>query len=308
VPEASLPVVDLDALDDASAARAVRAALTGAGFLYVRGHGIDARLLERTFGAAREFFALSTEEKVRFAYTDAESNFGYQGVEGESLDPAGAPDLKEAFTMRGVVAHGAPSWPSESFRTTVLDYHGSALRVGARLLERIAASLELPTTYFVERHQGENVTLRLLHYPANLSPRPSQRGAGAHTDYGSITLLFQDEVGGLELRDANGEWRAAPFVPGAVLVNAGDLMERWTNGLFRSTLHRVEPIRGERDRYSVVLFVDPDSDVLVECLPSCRSASRPPRFAPITAQEHVLGKLAKSHAAAAIGRSGRPQT
>jgi isopenicillin N synthase-like dioxygenase len=165
------------------------------------------------------------------------------------------------------------------------------------LLALLAASLELPEDFFVSRHGGENVTLRFLHYPSNLNARTkSQIGAGAHTDYGSITLLFQDDVGGLELRDASDAWQDAPPIPGAVVVNAGDLMERWTNGRYRSTLHRVKRITGAADRYAIAMFVDPDSDVLVQCLPSCRSASEPARFPPITAGEHVRQKLAASHA------------
>ena len=123
----------------------------------------------------------------------------------------------------------------------------------------------------------------------------AQLGAGAHTDYGSITLLFQDEVGGLELLRADRTWQQAPPVRGAAVINTGDLMERWTNGRFRSTVHRVRPISGSQDRYSIALFVDPDAAVEVECFQSCISAERPARYPRITAGEHIRRKIAATN-------------
>ena len=140
-----------------------------------------------------------------------------------------------------------------------------------------------------------NITLRFLRYPANLVPRGSQLGAGAHTDYGSITLVFQQDVEGLEVCGMDGAWHRAPPVPGCALLNTGDLMQRWTNDRFRSTLHRVLPIEGPRDRYSIALFVDPDTAVNVECLESCVARDEPARYPPITAGEHIRRKIAATH-------------
>jgi isopenicillin N synthase-like dioxygenase len=164
------------------------------------------------------------------------------------------------------------------------------------LLALLAESLNLPSDYFTPRHQGENVTLRFLHYPANLPSQSStQLGAGEHTDYGSLTLLFQQEVGGLEVRDRTGQWHLAPPFPNAIVINTGDLMERWTNGRFRSTVHRVRQIVGERDRYSIALFVDPDSAVEVACIPSCLEPGASPRYPIITAGEHLRQKIEATH-------------
>jgi isopenicillin N synthase-like dioxygenase len=163
-------------------------------------------------------------------------------------------------------------------------------------MEVLAACLGLPANFFAQRHRGENVTLRFLHYPAGLVPRSdAQLGAGAHTDYGSITLLFQDEIGGLEVLGADGAWQPAAPVPDAALINTGDLMEHWTNGLFRSTLHRVRPISGSRDRYSIALFVDPDAAVEIECVESCVGPERPARYPPTTAGEHIRRKIAATN-------------
>lgn len=302
---AHLPVIDLSpALSDytpqgrATVSRRMHEALHETGFMYVVGHGLDANIIARAFQSATRFFARPLEEKTAVAYTDSAANFGFQGIEGERLDPANAPDLKEAFTMRNALATQSHSsrWPDEDFRTDALMLFAAGLSTAHMLLSLLAESLQLPSDYFTPRHRGENVTLRFLHYPANLPSRSStQLGAGEHTDYGSITLLFQQETGGLEVRDGTGQWRFAPPIPDAIVINTGDLMERWTNGSFRSTVHRVRPIVGDRDRYSIALFVDPDSAVEVECIPGCVEPGTAPRYPIITAGEHLRQKIEATH-------------
>jgi len=301
--EAGIPIIDIgdSASDDAArerVGRAVDQALRESGFMYVRGSGIEPALIGRAFAVAGRFFALPAARKAEFAYGSVEANFGFQGIEGESLDPTSKPDLKESFTMRNarVWATRVERWPDAEFRDMALELYDVSFAAACRLLGILAHCLELPSHFFAERHLGENVTLRFLHYPANLpSHSHDQLGAGAHTDYGSITLLFQDDVGGLELLGADGIWRSAPPVPDAVVINTGDLMERWTNGRFRSTVHRVRPITGARDRFSMALFVDPDSAVAVECLPSCVSDGNPARYPPVTAGEHIRQKIEATH-------------
>jgi isopenicillin N synthase-like dioxygenase len=299
----ALPLVDIAGFSRSpvrrgEAVQRLQQALESTGFLYAHGLGLQSSRLQAAFDSARHFFNLPAEVKQRYAYTDVAANFGYQGVEQERLNPASFPDLKESFTMRNALAvpQQAQRWPDDTFRRAALSLYESGLAAAFRVLEIMAASLQLPSQFFVERHSGENVTLRFLRYPANLLRRDAQQlGAGAHTDYGSITLLFQDDVGGLEVRDAQGRWRAAPPVPGSAVVNTGDLMERWTNGRFRSTLHRVRPIAGEADRYSIALFVDPDAAVAVDCIDSCVSAANPRRYSRITAGEHLSQKIAATH-------------
>ncbi len=290
-----LPVIDLSA--DAAPA-AIDEALAVSGFLYLTGHGIDAALTARLFSTARRFFAQPEDRKDRYVYSDVEANFGFQGIGRERLDPLSMPDLKETFTMRNPLLRDARRvpWPDTEFQATALAFYTSALAAAHRLMAVLAPGLSLPPDFFTQRHQGENVTLRLLHYPANLAVcTEAQLGAGAHTDYGTLTLLVQDAVGGLEVRDAQGEWHAAPPVPDALVINAGDLLERWTNGRYRSTVHRVRPIRGPVDRYSIALFVDPDSAVPVECLPACVTPARPARYPPTTAGAHISQKIAATH-------------
>lgn len=296
-----LPVVDITDFDRRAQARAVvlasvREALEDTGFMYVRGLPVDESSVLATFAAMRRFFAMPVERKRRHAYTSVDANFGYQGLEVERLDTSAPPDLKETFTMRNALAvESRVSWPDASFRETATSFYRDSFATACRMLEVMAACLRLPPNYFTSRHTGQNVTLRFLHYPANLAPREAQLGAGAHTDYGSITLLFQEDVEGLEVCDIDGRWRRAAPLPGCVLVNTGDLMQRWTNDRFRSTPHRVLPITGPRDRYSIALFVDPDAAVKVECLDSCVASDQPARYEPITAGEHIRGKIAATH-------------
>ena len=300
-----LPVIDIGEFARGPAVRsaigaAMECALTQRGFMYVIGHGIDATLLERAFGAMRQFFGQTRDFKNRYAYTDIDANFGYQGMEAERLDPGSPPDLKESFTMRNALqrADQTARWPGGDFRDLAVALYTAGLGAAYRVMELLASRLSLPADYFAKRHRGENVTLRFLHYPAGAPARSNaQLGAGAHTDYGSITLLFQDEVGGLELLGQDGRWQGAPPEKGAAVINTGDLMERWTNGRFRSTVHRVQAIGGNRDRYSIALFVDPDAAVDIECFDSCVSAERPSRYSRTTAGEHIRQKIAATHGA-----------
>jgi len=299
---AHIPIVDLLRSDGSAAnpmqiAAAVAHALEHHGFMYLRGHSLTPHVAS-AFAMSRRFFALDTATKLRSRYRDIDANFGYQGLEIESLDPANAPDLKETFTMRN--APGLPAddarWPDVAFRNQAVDFYRAALAQAHALLSYMARALDLPEQYFTPLHSGENVTLRYLHYPAGVVQRDQrQLGAGEHTDYGAITLLFQDDVGGLEVRGRDGQWIAAPPVPGCAVINTGDLMERWTNGRFCSTPHRVRPTAGPRDRYSIAMFVDPDSQTHIECIPSCAGAGRPVLHPPVTAGEHLRQRIAATH-------------
>lgn len=297
------PVVDVTPFDQgpegrAAVMRSVRRALEGSGFLYVRGLPVAPTLVQGAFAAMRRFFALPLEAKRRHDCA-ADTGFGYQGLEVASLQAQSPPDLKESFTMRNALAvESSVAWPDASFRETAVGFYRSSTVAAYRMLEILGGCLEQPANFFGSRHTGQNITLRFLHYPANLMPRGSQRGTGGHTDSGSITLVFQQDVEGLEVCGMDGTWHRAPLVPGCALVNTGDLMQRWTNDRFRSTLHRVLPIEGPRDRYSIALSMDPDAAVKVECLQSCVARNHPARYQPITAGEHIRRKSAATPAPA----------
>ena len=274
------------------------------GFLYIKHHGIPADMIEQAFNQSRLFFELPLDEKQNIAWSSEHSNSGYIGIERESLDNAQPGDLKEAFNIgnESVVTASGPSpkvnrWPTGQpmFYQTISDFFEICSAAVEQILRAFACALSLPADYLVKRHQTHDYTLRLLHYPPLTKPSLSgQLRAGSHSDYGSLTLLFQDNMGGLEVQTANGHWMTAPTVPDAILINKGDLMERWSNNVFRSTKHRVklpEAAQTQQHRYSIAFFCQPDADTDIVCLPSCQSNQNPPQYAPVKSGDYLLGRL-----------------
>ena len=274
-------------------------ALSDCGFIASSDLGFSDELIARVFEASATFFLSDVKSKMRSAYLSAEENFGYQAFASEHLDPASPADLKETFTMRNILNATIEEnrWPSVEFKELMQLFFAECLE-RAFLLQRILAkALNLEEDFFVKFHSGQNISLRLLHYPACSSDKvqDSQLGAGAHTDYGLTTFLFQDSVGGLEICDRDGNWQDVEPDKSVVLINSGDLLERWTNGKYRSTLHRVKPMTRGRDRFSIAFFVDPDSDTEVKVLDSFIGADTPRKFSDVKAGDYIRGRLEDSH-------------
>ncbi|MEO0758759.1 MAG: 2OG-Fe(II) oxygenase family protein [Cyanobacteria bacterium J06648_16] len=289
-----IPVIDFAPFltDEAQAQRSVAESIYRAchevGFFYLRHHGIPPVLVEQLQLQSKRFFDLPDGVKRSLARS-AETNCGYVGLRQERLDPGQPGDLKEAFNV-GLQAVWPPDEPD--FRAVVSAFYDCCRQtVAPNVLRAFAIALDLPPTYFDDKH-GQNYFLRLLHYPPiEQPPAPGQLRAGAHTDYGSITLLLQNEQGGLEVQTRDGQWIAAPPLPETVVVNVGDAMQRWTNDRLRSTPHRVCPCDSQQARYSVAVFCDPNPDVVLACLPGCATPEQPPRYAPMLNQEHLNQKL-----------------
>ncbi|MBF1801971.1 isopenicillin N synthase family dioxygenase [Alloalcanivorax profundimaris] len=311
---ASIPVIDFGpflhggAEDRQAVARAMRQASADWGFFYLSNHGVPADLLRRSFQASQDFFALPEAEKQSVAWQTASSNRGYVAVRRERLDASKPGDLKEAFNAGPETGpddlpeeerpYRLNRWPAghPAFRATVMELMDGCVAASNRVLSAFALALDLPDGFFVDSHDQLHHTLRLLHYPPlpeGFQPQGGERRAGAHTDYGSITLLFQDGIGGLEVRTRDGEWITAPPIPDTVVVNTGDLMQRWTNHVFCSTPHRVSPFTaaGSPDRYSIAFFCHPNPDAEIRCIESCADADNPPRYPPILAGDHLMEKL-----------------
>lgn len=258
-------------------------------------------MLKNVFDESRKFFSLLLEEKMKLLRSKEDR--GYAPLYAEKLDPSAGSkgDAKETFHIGPIddmstVAH-LNQWPSQellpTWRSTMESYYVKVLTAGKRLLPLIAISLNLDKNFF-EKVGASTLPmgfLRLLHYPGKLDGETF--GASAHSDYGMITLLSTDGVGGLQVcREKSEEpqvWEDVHYIPGALIVNIGDMLERWTNCLFRSTLHRVIPTGQER--FSVAFFFDPAEDCLVECLESCCSESNPPRFPPIRSGDYLKEKF-----------------
>lgn len=297
----TIPLIDCDPQlrSESAIAEDVDRALREAGFMALLNLGPVDAAVTHAFDLAREFFAAPETVKTRCAYTAASENFGYQRLLSESLDPSRPADLKETFTMRDPLASRLPAerWPGTDFRAGMTALSAGLMLAARRLQHLLALALNVPEDFFVDCHSGENITLRLLHYPpvGRTGVMADQLGAGAHTDYGMLTLLLQDGVGGLQLRTADGAWFDVPPRRDAIVINSGDLLERWSNGRYRSTPHRVLPQTGSADRYSIALFVDPDSATRVAALASCVSDTNPPRYPPTSAGAHLQEKIEATH-------------
>ena len=178
------------------------------------------------------------------------------------------------------------------FRETMLAYYNAVWKLGCKLHEAFATDLGIEADFFEDKMDRPLATLRLLHYPERPAAldEEGQLGAGEHTDYGCVTLLATDEVGGLEVRTRDGRWLAAPFIPGAYVCNIGDCLMRWTNDTYVSTPHRVVSPPG-RERYSVAFFLDPNPDAMVECLPGCASDHNPAKYPPIRGDDYLTSRL-----------------
>lgn len=278
----SLPVIDVSGLtgpEDArdQVARQIAAACRAHGFFYATGHGVDPALIRRLETLSRDFFALDEGTKLRSRMSLAGRAWrGYFPLGGELT--SGRPDWKEGLYLGTelpddhplVVAktpvHGRNLFPEvDGFRETLLDYMAAVTQLGHTLLEGIALSLGLAPGYFHERYTADPLVLfRLFNYPT----RPPatdvvQWGVGEHTDYGLLTLLWQDDIGGLQVHTPQG-WVEAEPVPDSFVINIGDMLDRMTGGLYRSTPHRVVRNTSGRDRLSFPLFLDPNFNARVQ--------------------------------------------
>lgn len=243
----------------------IQAACRQYGFFYLERHGIPDELVANAFAAASEFFALPLPERLACKAATGRQNRGYQPMfdtqrEGE------APDVKESFDMgfplppaqlaslADLPFYSHNAWPRDaSFRYRVESLYFSMLACGHQLLRAIAESLGLDANFFVARCQQPFTNMRLVHYPPQPPAADGGIGARPHTDKGLITLLLNDANGGLHVQSADGDWIDAPPREGALIVNVGDLLTRWTNGRLRSAVHRVVNASGN-ERYSIPQF------------------------------------------------------
>lgn len=316
-----VPTIDLRG-EPGSVAAAIDAAAHDVGFFQVVGHGVDPAVVDAAWQAAAGLFALPLDAKlaVRIPAGDA---YGYAPFLAERLGAsrvdvngtATRPDLKETFSAgpfdaadpdvlaadpAAAFVYSPNRWPdgvpglAEAWEA----YYRAMADLVERILALMARGLGMPDDHFrpfVDRHTS---ALRALRYPdlGGTPPEPGQLRAGAHSDYGTLTLLRQDDApGGLEVRGADGAWHAVPAVAGAFVVNVGDALERWSNDRWRSTLHRVvvPPTDPGRDctRQSMAFFHNANWDAVIECLPTCTGPDNPPKYAPVTAGRHLMDKF-----------------
>ena len=304
----SIQHISLIALSNPSTDAIVKAigqACRSHGFFAVTGHGIPEPVIASAFTASKQFFDLDEPFKQSLHINQSTCHRGFDPIGWQALDlsqsSAAQPDLKESFyvgtlpqknSTRAVPNHGANQWPSTSvlpaFRTAISAYSDLVNLLALRLMRLIAQSLGSTPTAFDSAMQYPTTTTRLLHYPPQAGVGASAIGSGAHTDWGALTILAQDDAGGLEVRLRDDRWVAVAPQPGALIINTGDLMQRWTNDLYRSSWHRVVNRHADRARYSIAHFFDLDHFAVVDTLSCCITADNPKKYAPIVAGEYIM--------------------
>ena len=268
------------------------------GFAYLVGHGIDDALVADVFAASAEFHALPLAERMRIA-VDA-NHRGFIPIDTSTdrtstLAEVTRPNQNESFMMMrdsdpGDYLAGPNQWPElPGFRDRVERYHDAMWQLGLRLVDLVADALDDATGAIRSAFDPPTTWLRLLHYPPVPASAPDDLyGSAPHCDFGFVTLLAQDDVGGLQVQTPDGEWLDVPPRPGTFVMNVGDMLHRWSNGRLRSTPHRVLN-RGGRERYSVPFFFDPHVSTVI------RPLGDPPRFDPIEFGDFVRSQLTATY-------------
>jgi isopenicillin N synthase-like dioxygenase len=312
----SIPMISVEALRGSDArgrqacGQAIDRACRDVGFFYVVNHGVDADLIGDTFAVAREFFGRPASEKMQIEMARSPLFRGYFPLGGEITDPAIGGDAKEGFDIAlelppddpdvraGKPLHGANQWPAmpPRFRAVLLRYYERLASLGSLLSTGFALALDLPADFFAAKVNRPTAILRVLHYPPP-PPRAGTdaQGCAAHSDYGYVTILAQDDVGGLQIQTRAGEWLDVAPIAGAFVCNIGELMSRWTNDTYAATKHRVISA-SDRERYSIPFFFHPNYDVEIACLPSCQGPGKPPRYAPVRSGDYVLERQINAYA------------
>ncbi|KAF8645250.1 hypothetical protein AX16_008075 [Volvariella volvacea WC 439] len=300
------------------------------GFFYLKNHTIPEDVISRTVEYAKRFFDWPEARKMELDIHKSANFKGYTALLGENTDPMNLGDVHEGFDLgweamnaeQGATNNGGESttpsglladdqkdnamsgsnvWPDgiPGFRESVLEYYHEAVKLGLSLFPLFALALNLPDNFFDDKTTKPAAIMRLLHYPPQPPHDPDndgkQIGIGAHTDYECFTILWQDTAGGLQVRNTAGKWVDAVPIPGTLVVNLGDQFARWTNDVFKSTVHRAINRSGS-ERYSIPLFFGTDYNVPLGPIPTCISEDNPPKYEVVTAGEYVKSRLEATYA------------
>ena len=309
----NIPVIDISPLysdsreGKLSVARAIDHACQHSGFFYIKGHPISSERMRTIRTLAEQFFALPMDQKQAISISHSSNHRGYGETAAEQLDPSAPADWKESFDMglnlpasHELIGperplYGPNQYPDSlsGFADQAEHHYRDMLALGKTILSALALALDIKEDFFEDKFDHPLSVLRFLHYPprlphtdANGAPVPAV-GAGAHTDYGCITILWQDEVGGLQVQDVNGDWIDAPPIADTFVINIGNMMARWSNNRYQSTPHRVYSPSGQ-ERYSIPFFVESDFDTRIECLPNCCAEGDEPKYPPISAGDWMI--------------------
>ncbi|THH30575.1 hypothetical protein EUX98_g3617 [Antrodiella citrinella] len=314
-----IPVINLENATSAdpdvrrALADEIRDACINVGFFYVKNHSIAEDTISQATAASKRFFALPQVQKDVLDIHKSSNFKGYTALLGENANPENRGDLHEGFDIGweardagewtglregdGAMS-GSNVWPEglDGFRDTVLEYYHAAVAVGQALFPLFALALDLPEDFFDDKTTKPAAIMRLLYYPPQTGVVDDRvEGIGAHTDYECFTILWQDSVQALQVLNNAGKWVNAVPIPGTLVVNLGDQFARWTNDVFKSTVHRAINRSGV-ERYSIPLFFGTDYDVKLEALLSCVDEQYPAKYEVVTAGDYVKSRLEATYA------------
>ncbi|ASJ76147.1 isopenicillin N synthase family dioxygenase [Granulosicoccus antarcticus] len=302
-----IPVIDISPLrrgeDPSAVAHALHAASQGLGFIYVKGHGIEPSSIEAARAAAYQFFRAPDEQKAMVNVSA--QHRGWLRPGGAKMQDNAAVDLKESFiwgyqdanghTESDHALRGPNQWPDSvpQLQSAAMDYFNQAHQVAYQLMRGFALGLNLPEDFFLRSCERPISRGSFVYYPPqDVTQSEPQFGVGPHTDFGVLTVLCQDNVGGLQVQNVNGDWIEATPIKDTLIVNVGDLLSRWTDGAYKSTPHRVTNTSG-RERLSLVLAFDPDPDTLIDAREIYGKGHQPAEEA-ITCGDYLLWRFAKA--------------
>ncbi|KAL2844134.1 hypothetical protein BJY01DRAFT_264041 [Aspergillus pseudoustus] len=310
--KSTIPVIDIsgylenDKLKTKEIVNSLHSAFQNPGFLQITGHDIPTQMRNATLSALSTFFSLPLETKLSVHRNKSPCLRGYEVVGEQTLEAAVGADQKEGFMIgpelpeQGRFLQGPNQWVGEEvevclgFRETFMEYFTAVHELSVKVFRLVALSLGLGEGYFDEFVGSKDsiAMCRAHRYPPTTKEMAAKmRGIGAHTDFGALTLLLQDEVGGLEVYyEPEDRWYPVPYVADAFVVNIGDMLERWTNNRYKSTRHRVISPVSDKDRYSIAFFNEGLLDQVITCIPTCVEEGEEPLHEPITAEQHLRNR------------------
>lgn len=300
----TIPVLDVgDFLQGAPGARERTAAQLGdalerVGFFQIVNHGVPWSQVEDIYAMAAAYHALDDAEKL--SHQMNAKMMGYSPIAGQVRGSKAS--LNAAYFLARPTS-SRNQWPNEDviagFRSTVSAYYDAMDRLCGRLLELYSVAVGMPADFFGRFFDPSLATLRMSHYPP-IPAEDDQWGIDPHTDAGFMTLLPSNPVAGLWIRPPGDEWFEPRQEPHSFVVNSGDMLRRWTNERFLSTMHRVLNVSGG-DRYAIPFFFDPRVDTVIECVPTCCDEANPPRYEPITYRDYLVPFMQRSYVAVLDG-------
>ncbi|MEM7332619.1 MAG: 2-oxoglutarate and iron-dependent oxygenase domain-containing protein [Chloroflexota bacterium] len=291
-----IPIINISQ-DKNIVAKQIAHACETIGFFMIEGHGIELSLIENVNEQAKQFFDLSAAEKNGYSVT---GGMGYIGPSGEQLaassDDTTVQDVKESLNL--TLPIDPNSWPAHpaSFQQNTAVYLQSLIDLAQKLMQLFALALELEEHWFDDKIDDPRTILRLLNYPPIQNQQPNLSRAGAHTDYGTLTILWSPDSRGLQAQNRQGEWVDVISKPEQFIINIGDLMMNWTNDRWISTPHKVvpQPETAGKRRNSLAFFHNPNPNALIKCIDTCCSEENPAKYEPILAKQHLEIKISKS--------------